>query len=1125
MFDYDSEASEAQSIGDCNPSSVDLADYKLINVSMLNIATFNINSITCDSRLEQLSVLAHELNLSCLCLVESKLSDDIDPCVFKMDGYTAIHKHRNRHGGGVLVYIRQDIPFSRITPNESQGIEHISVDILVNKQVHNINVFYRPPNSDLFSQNLFLSDISTVLKGLRRHPCHKVIITGDMNFGSVYNYFGALRDKPLDNRAPEVFGNNGFQQLIDRPTRYQGLSVSLIDLIFVNSSEGVLLAGVLSPIADHCGTFISINSLVKRRPDKVITVRDYNKVDWPGLTKHLEQLPSQADCHNLTVNQHAAMLSESLIYALNTFVPTKLLTLRHTDAPWFRPDIKFLIKRKKRAFKSFRQAGDDLRLNISADPVIVARIQNRVFNMEAKYKKANKEWKCGSRRSKNQYFNSVKNILANPHISSKKKFSILTKLTKSGKDSCIPPLIEDDQVIHDPLAKANIFNNHFVAKSKLENCDENPPTTDHIDTATILNNVFTSTFEVGNLIKNMKESSYSPCGIPSKFLKETLKTVGQKLTKPICDLLNTIYTKGVYPDSWKVQHITPVFKQKGSNSEKKNYRPISILATLSKLCESIVHNRLIDHLTCNNIISKYQAAYLPGDSTAQQLLYMIHKIKGAWSMGKVAQACFLDVSSAFDAVWHNGLICKLESINVKGAALELLKSYLNERRATTVIEGVKSLELPLQAGVPQGSRLGPLLFILYINDIADGLECLPLIYADDTTLIAFGESTHDTTNMLNRDLDKISKWASKWKTKFNADKSTDMIFSKGLLNNSPPIFLDGTIIDRVSTHKHLGVILTSNLDWDSHLKKIIKNVNCKLSIIWKIKQLSRRTLDVMYKLHIRSTIDYCIQVFGPCLSNSQILMLDTLQYRAARIVTGALKCTSKVRLYKDLGWESTENRITLLSLCHLHKIILGMTRPLIKECLPDLKDFNKSRTSTFKRYQTRDKDFNNTFFPKMVEKWENLDKRIKNFKEITEFKINLKEQLKPTRIKHLSLGTKYGNKIHTQIRCGRSQLRQHLFEVGNIQSPRCLCHFPRETTEHYLLDCFLYSIERNELLSNLRGILEKDPSQYTRAEMLEILLYGEKYLEPEKYPANKIIQRYVHRYLISTKRLAYFRTI
>jgi hypothetical protein len=879
MLDFASDISETPGLDDCAPTSIylDTDNIKSVNRNMCNIATFNINSLTCDNRLEQLLSIATDLNLTCLCIVESKLSDCVDQSVYKLDGYSAISKHRNRHGGGIVVYIRQDIPYCRIPNNESLGIEHLSVDIIVNKQVYNINAFYRPPNEDPVSHNRFLTDISTTLKTLRKHSCYKTLICGDMNFGSIYNHFGSLTEKPLDTKAPEIFGNNGFVQLVDLPTRYSSLSVSLIDLIFVNSCEGVLLSGVLPAIADHCGTLISLNALCKRRPDKILTIRDYSKTDWPGLTAFLEQLPSRDDCLNLSINQHTAMLTDALQQALSNFVPTKFMALKQQDAPWFKSNIRYLIKRKNRAFKSYREAGDDLRRNISSDPLLINTIRNRVFLREQKCRKANREWMRGSRRAKKQYFERVKNILADPRTSSKKKFSILTKLTKTGKDSCIPPLIEGDQVIHDPQLKANIFNSHFATKSKLDNFDERAPKIDPICTESELNNVFTSTFEIGQLIKNMKDSSHSPCGIPSKFLKEVLKTVGPKLTKPICDLLNHIYTEGEYPECWKIQHITPVFKQKGSNSEKKNYRPISILATISKICESVVHNRLIDHLTSNNIITKFQAAYLPGDSTAQQLLYMIHKIKGAWSTGKVAQACFLDVSSAFDAVWHNGLLCKLESINVSGTTLRLLKSYLSERKATTVIEGVKSDELPLLAGVPQGSRLGPLLFILYINDIVEGLECLPLIYADDTTLIAFGDSTHDTTSMLNRDLEKITNWASKWKTKFNADKSIDMIFSKALLNNSPPIHMEGTLIDRVSTHKHLGVILTGNLDWEPHLKKITKNVNCKLSILWKIKQLSRQTIDVMYKLHVRSTIDYCIQVFGPCLTKQQILRLDTLQ--------------------------------------------------------------------------------------------------------------------------------------------------------------------------------------------------------------------------------------------------------
>ena len=182
----------------------------------------------------------------------------------------------------------------------------------------------------------------------------------------------------------------------------------------------------------------------------------------------------------------------------------------------------------------------------------------------------------------------------------------------------------------------------------------------------------------------------------------------------ISELLNKVFHTGVYPQIWKLAHITPIFKAK-QKCDKANYRPISLLPTLSKICESVLHKRLIDHLLTNNIITKFQAAYIPNDSTSQQLINMIHHIKLAMASNKIAHGVFLDVSAAFDAVWHSGLLRKLEQINIKGDALKLFSSYLSMRRAVTVIDGKKSTEQPVNAGVPQGSRLGPLLFLVYMN--------------------------------------------------------------------------------------------------------------------------------------------------------------------------------------------------------------------------------------------------------------------------------------------------------------------------------------------------------------------------------------------------------------------------
>ena len=217
----------------------------------------------------------------------------------------------------------------------------------------------------------------------------------------------------------------------------------------------------------------------------------------------------------------------------------------------------------------------------------------------------------------------------------------------------------------------------------------------------------------------------------------------------------------------------------------------------------MIHDRLLNHCIDNDIISNKQAAYLKGDSTITQLLYLVHKIRLAWGEKSIAHTVFLDISAAFDKVWHNGLLAKLKQIGVSGQLMKVLESYLTNRKQRVVIDGVYSNEVSIKAGVPQGSRLGPLLFIIYINDILHDLESDGLLFADDTCLTAVDKDPCLTTEKLNRDLQKISDWSNIWKVTFNASKTKDMIFSKKVLNNSTPIMFNNIVVDRVASHKHL----------------------------------------------------------------------------------------------------------------------------------------------------------------------------------------------------------------------------------------------------------------------------------------------------------------------------------
>ena len=250
---------------------------------------------------------------------------------------------------------------------------------------------------------------------------------------------------------------------------------------------------------------------------------------------------------------------------------------------------------------------------------------------------------------------------------------------------------------------------------------------------------------------HLKKSHLSHCGISGKFLSLIATPISFSLSR----LFNNLFEVGHYPDMWKISHVTAIFKHKGFKNSKVNYRPISLLPTLSKNCESTIHHRLLGHCLENNVISTRQATYIKGDSTVNQLLYIVHKIKLAWTGKKCTYGLFMDVDGAFDKIWHKAMIAKLNSINIEGKLLSLFTSYLSNRKQVTVIDGVKSNVTEISAGLPQGSRLGPLLFIIYINDITEiGLESEILIFADDCTLLISDKDPNKTVAILNSDLKK-----------------------------------------------------------------------------------------------------------------------------------------------------------------------------------------------------------------------------------------------------------------------------------------------------------------------------------------------------------------------------------
>jgi hypothetical protein len=277
--------------------------------------------------------------------------------------------------------------------------------------------------------------------------------------------------------------------------------------------------------------------------------------------------------------------------------------------------------------------------------------------------------------------------------------------------------------------------------------------------------------------------------------------------------------------------VLPIYK-KAEAFFTINYRPVSLLSILSKIFEKVVFKHLFKYFEQHFLISIWQSGFLPGRSTVTQLVEMYDLFCKAVNSGKEIRVVFLDISKAFDRVWHKGLLYKLKSCGISGRLLEWLKDYLTNRQQRVTINGVHSKWGKIGAGVPQGSVLGPLLFLIFINDIEHVLKhCKIRFFADDTCLFIEVDDPSTTADAINEDLEALNQWSNRWLVKFSPPKTEELIVSnKRNKPRHPVLYLDGTPVKRVNSHKHLGVTITNNLSWNEHIKEIEDKASRRLGV-------------------------------------------------------------------------------------------------------------------------------------------------------------------------------------------------------------------------------------------------------------------------------------------------------
>ena len=466
--------------------------------------------------------------------------------------------------------------------------------------------------------------------------------------------------------------------------------------------------------------------------------------------------------------------------------------------------------------------------------------------------------------------------------------------------------------------------------------------------------------------------------------------------------------------------------------------------------------------------------------------------------------------------------------------LKILSSFLAERKQRVIIDGNFSSWAEIEAGVPQGSILGPILFLVYINDLIDEVNSEIRIFADNTFIFRIVDQ--NSTENLNRDLEKITDWASKWKMVFNPSITKQAVEVSFSNKRTPSTFeildFNGIPVMQASDTKHLGMILDSKLDFKKHLAEKIGKANQGLGVMKQLcKWVPRRSLEEIYKLYVRPHLDYGdiiydiadinkTSIFTDTTSNLQMEKIEIVQYQAAKIVTGAWQGTSRVKLYEDLGWESLQNRRTVRKLCILFETQKNNYPLYLADILNNYKYRQNSRhfdRQMLKNIPCRTNKFKATCFPSAIRDWNLLSFETKNAVSKQAFKNKILKLTRPPKKSYFGLLDKKKSKYITLLRMELSPLRAHKFKYNfnNTEDPFCSVCETVEDTKHFLLHCRSYRLTRVDLIQSVSNILTNF-SNLPQKMKFNILLYGNEQLDMQQ---NKKILEEVGNFILKSKRL------
>ena len=788
--------------------------------------------------------------------------------------------------GGVCIYIHESIQSSNIeTQNycKEKDFEACAVKLHLPTGGVSIVCLYRSP---LGNFDYFLKELETILIFISRDT-KRLAVCGDFNV----NFD---EDTPHRRSLISLLASFGLYGTVDFPTRiYNGASTT-IDNIFINSitQNNVNVYPWINGLSDHDAQFIVLRD-VKTSVDKrrFYTYRSFNKASVTNFNIQLsyeswEDVFASDEvntCFNIFLNKYLTIFDASF--------PIRRSSESNKSKPWLTQGIKTSCYNKRKLYLESRHCKDH-------NKKLYYKRYCRVLNEVIQHAK------------KNYYGNLITNSnnknrttwkIINENINNNHQRQDISSISINGainrNKQTIANKFNDyySTVAHSLSVNINVSNtlgNRHITTKKLDNCKDFSP----LDKLK-----FVSSKEIENVVKLLQaKESRGYDEISTKVIKQSIACIAS----PIAYICNLMMSSGIYLERLKFAEVKPLYKQ-GDRTDINNYRPISILPSFSKIFEKLIYTRLITYLDCNKILAKEQFGFRSHLSTELASYTLINDISMALNNKLLVGGIFCDLRKAFDCVDHMILLDKMSKYGIIGKTHKLITSYLENRYQRVVITDklrpIRSEWKLIKQGVPQGSVLGPLLFLIYVNDFPSNTEPLvnTVLYADDTSVIVKSPSIMEFTDALQSSLINADVWFKNNSLTLNTDKTHLMQFcNKSEQPKVPRILCGNKQLNTVNNTKFLGLVIDSTLSWKQHVDSILPKLNKACFVMRSVKAyVTTDILRMLYFSHFHSVMTYGVIFWGNSVSSHDIFKI---QKRAIRIMYNLQIRDSCRCAFKDL---------------------------------------------------------------------------------------------------------------------------------------------------------------------------------------------------------------------------------